>query len=93
MKSRRIYFTSVFALFAITVGIFLLDHVSFAERNYGFQSVFAFLFLGSLIGIILCSVDALDHTASLRISTKAIVLVACLATLLFLFTIIRGTLQ
>jgi amino acid permease len=111
MRSRRVYLTSVFALFVIAASVFLLDYVSFFEGYYGFDKltykasdtyqnkmkpvkfISALLFFGSLIGIILCSLTALKHTAALRVSTKTITAILCLTIMTFVLLIIGGIFQ
>jgi len=69
------------------------DYHSYQDNMKPAQQILSVLFLGSLIGIMVCSVKALDHTVTLRISARVILTIACLATLLFLFTIVRGAFQ
>ena len=46
----------------------------------------------ALIGIMMCSIIGLDHTDTLRISTRSLIITLCIAILLFLFIIFSGTL-
>jgi hypothetical protein len=95
MKTRRVYLTSVFALFVLAAGTFLLHYV-FLKSYYRldkstFNSIklaFGLFLPGSLIGILACSLFALDHTATLKISARTITTVICLAILSFLFIIV-----
>jgi len=111
MRSRRVYLTSIFVLFIIAAGVFILDYVSFFESYYGFHKltykasdayqtkmkpvklVFAILFFGSLMGIVLCSLTALEHTDTVKISVKTIAAILCVTITLFVLLIVRGIFQ
>jgi hypothetical protein len=108
MKTRRVYLTSVFALFVLAAGTFLLHYV-FLKHYYrpdkstfnsvteylAYQAkvkpiklVFGLLLPGSLISILACSLCALEHTATLKISTRTITTVIFLSILSFLLIVI-----
>ena len=100
MRTRRVYLTSVTALFVLAAGMFLfyyvffasyykasLDHGAYQATMRPIKLIFAFLLPASLIGIMACSLLALDHAAELKISTKTLTTVICLSILSFLFII------
>ena len=113
MKSRRVYISSVVALFVLAVSTFVMGYVMIVKSHHGldplthkptaaywayqtrmkpFKLLCAALPPIALIGIMMCSIIALDHTDTLRISSRALVTTLCISIVLFLGIILGGIL-